>query len=70
MKSLSLLFALLITGLFLDTVCADRVRAGEIWDSSGLATVSGSSFPALHSMALVWQARGGLAGAVSVDDDW
>ena len=70
MKSLSLLFALLITGLFLDTVCADRVQAGEIWDSSGLATVSGSSFPALHSMALVWQARGGLAGAVSGDADW
>ena len=70
MKSRSPLFALVLALCLLGSPGLGRSWAAEIWTSGGLAGVSESSFPMLHGMILVWQARGGLDGSVSAAGDW
>ena len=70
MKPRSLIFVIFLASCLLGGPGADRTRAAEIWNSGSLDTLSASSFPALHGMTLVWQARGGLPGSVSGGADW
>ncbi len=49
---------------------AETAPVTEIWNSSGLTTITDSDFPALHGMTMVWQARGGLTGSTSGPGDW
>ncbi|HFQ90581.1 MAG TPA: hypothetical protein ENK27_10950 [Desulfobulbus sp.] len=70
MKPRSLLFSLVLAACLLAGPAMDHAGAAEIWNSGELATISDSSFPMLHGMTLVWQARGGLAGATSGNTDW
>ncbi len=51
---------------------SDRANAKShvIWDTSSLTTVTSNSQPAIYGMWLVWQAKGGLAGTASTEDDW
>ncbi len=69
MKPRSHIFLLLAMVWLLGGTGMEYARATELWNSSGLTTISESDFPALHGMTLVWQARGGLAGAVSGSAD-
>ncbi len=47
-----------------------KADTGELWDSSVFPDLSVNSFPMLHGMTLVWQAKGGLAGSTSGTADW
>ena len=47
-----------------------QADAAEIWTTANATTISHNSFPQLKVNLLVWQARGGTAGAASGSDDW
>ena len=47
-----------------------QAHSAEIWNTEDIATISHHSFPHMKGGYLVWQAHGGLAGAVSGPGDW
>ncbi|MCF6187003.1 MAG: hypothetical protein L3J49_05935 [Desulfobulbaceae bacterium] len=70
MKSSVLLFSFVTACSLLTAGVGFCAGSTPPWDITGLTPVKDCSFPAMHGTTLVWQAKGGLAGAVSGDSDW
>ena len=68
MKSkLPVIFYLAIVALIADG--KPLVHAADMWTTANTPTISHNAFPQLKGNALVWQARGGIAGAKSGSGD-
>jgi hypothetical protein len=68
----SRLFVVLLVAAAISLVSESALQAGctEIWNSGSIATISQNTLPRIAGECLVWQARGGLGGAVSGSGDW
>jgi hypothetical protein len=62
----------LIMGLVIALGGASLAKAAstEIWNTTGITSLSHNTLPQLKGRCLVWQARGGLGSATSGSGDW